>query len=419
MLDRFGALLVERGGEADTTINELLLEAGQGLLSHRGTDEADLAARLGAAGTFRRQPAPGAAPDGEDEEQDPNDRPRGHAGDEEFTDDPALLLAEWEALPSDEGLCLSAANAVSAPEILGALLHVAVGSDDARRVDRIFAFAASALARDPRPGTDVLRQYVRSLGHRADAAESHGLERLVGFARRIGRADVLRSEGVLGPESVEAWFPRYFAAYLDALDPDFASDRDELRRVLARLAGPAFDDAARDLCAEAAPLGQAPVERWLGEGDVGLLPLARLALLAGGPALKERAVEFLRRSLANRREAIGLLLDAEGARLAPDHLLALASPEADGSYPDRVREQAVALACAFVARTRGRKDLAERRARAIRQTAALAPAQAERMARGVLRDRRLGLLPAEPRVVREAARSALASVGRREGSVHV
>lgn len=337
-------------------------------------------------------------------------RERGHAGDEQVTEDLASFHLELDRLGPP--VPVPVGELESPAEQLGVLLHLLVHDAAPERLPGLARALARLTPTADSPLQGVLRRVLEALALRADGpGEAPALQRLLTSLREAGGLPLLRAAGWLGPERVRESFPTDFVLYVDALDLAREGDADELVRVLAEVGPERLAAAAPVLTAPGGLLAPERAEALLRVRRPGLAPLVRVLSERGGATLRPAVIGWLR-ALA-LREPEGRALDLlDDPASVPSAYVDLLLDLLQGRPPSPSGQALVAsLLARFLRRTAGQATRTARRLEALQLLGTFAVPEAHQALCEVAYARRWLVVPREPRPLRLAARRALAARG--------
>lgn len=295
-------------------------------------------------------------------------------------DDVAALEVELAALPYDLGLALESLD--DAPEALGVYLHLLATFEDDAEAVHLHAPLARLVREAGARGRDVLAAHLApgSSGERAR-------ERLTRFLCDFDLLGVLIEHGAFDLELAARQFPEGFPAWLARLDLARADDHARLCELLAHVGPQRALRAGPRLFGEARLGDPARAAAILARPHPALIPVARLLLARGVPALTERVARYVRELDLPLCEArlFALLEDAE---LPAEVLAGLLDPPRTPAARESLRTRAVECLCELVesAEPAG----AGRRLAAARLLAELGGARVRARLEAVLREAREG-----------------------------
>lgn len=389
-------------------LEEALQSDGLSTSSLEDRSEVDLRALVYAASRrlfARAMPSPNAAPLEEREE-------RGHAGDDEVSEDLSSLLLELNGLPIVHTWQLDHSAIDHRGEQVRMLLRFALDTEDVEEGTNLRAAARKILSKCTEQDYDALRDVVTEFaGPEVDEAQRVGALRFFSDTRQ---ARLLRHIGVLSSAAVIESFPRDFGLYIDSIDLTRVEDRAELGSVLdaitpERVLGsiPTLTKGPDSL------LIQGRGQRLLNLAVPSALPFVEVILALDDRASRDMVVSYLR-AIGGDSAAVALLQVMEISSSAPVAYLRDAARclQYGGIFPTVLTHQVDVL----------KRQLAtpalplRARLNAVRALGRIGGLEANVALRDLLR-KRWGIFSVERREIRDAAQHALERMAERsEGS---
>lgn len=229
------------------------------------------------------------AGEGEKKEEVDEEQPKGHAGDEKFTDDLDAFLREVAELPPP---LLRIDLEESPAEQLGVCLHQLFTADDEDHVRNVQPRVVELLNDTDPDRLGLVKQTIGLITE--PSTETTKADRLLKLLRQEQFAHILRSSLVLPTDFVAATFPSQFCLFLDSLDPEDTSAQQRLDEVLARLPRRIIVAKSKALIDDGVD-EPARVQVILGHPTTERLPLLELLLLHGDRLHRDEIIQFLRK----------------------------------------------------------------------------------------------------------------------------
>lgn len=382
---------------SDAEILQLMFEASQGLLG-----------RSEERGREHLVPEVEHHVDGDGPDRPPKRRSTSasaHARrDAEITDDHAAFLRELAELPPPTTEPLTADRIGDPAEQTGVFLHF-LHDDDGEEYHAFAERALVAQLEEASPAEmQVLGQYLATPPDEAEAARRRRLEDVL---RRNRVGATLRGRGLITPERVLETFPEAFGLYLESLDPEQAEDRAELETVASSLGVLRIREAREALLGAEHVLEASRLDRLLAAPSRSLLPFYRLALEQGVSSQRQRVVGALRRMYKTQDVACLLFVFDTPEQLPVWYTRALTEPSHRAGFDGAIRAQITQALIGFIRETAGDLRRVDRRVYAIQNLLHFMTSEAVLLLEEILRARTFGIVPREPKHVRQVARQIL------------
>jgi hypothetical protein len=347
------------------------------------------------------------------EEAEIEERAQGHAGDEAIVGDLDAFREELGALPPAPRLTLGRTDVDRNAEQLGVYLYYLVRLKSRRKLDHLAAPLTQQLRRAKGEDLRVLRTYLDPL-FRSPRIEGQGgdPERVLAFLVDAGLVRLVRTCGALTTKRAREAFPRHFGLFLDLLDPDDARDQRELVQLARSLGTQGILEHADALWTDDVLLHADRRRRLLSVGHQTIMPFARIVLDRSAGALRGNVIRFLRVMKLEAKEAKPLWLANNATSLDDEYLLALLSPNADGTYPDEIVTRAAREIGRWLRETRDGGASIDRRAYAVQCLRDFDLEITRDYLEEIVGARKLLFVPREARAVRKVAQDILAHRGR-------
>jgi hypothetical protein len=289
-------------------------------------------------------------------------------------------------------------------ELLGVYLHLLTTLELDREAQLLHAPLARRMREAGASGRPLLERHLAPLRDPSPGPEGErARRRLTGFLRDFDLMRVLADHGAFSAELAAERFPEDFDLWLEGLDLARAEDHAQVCALLEQVGSPRVLRAGPLLFAEARLADPARAALLLSRPHAALVPVARLLLARGVPALALLVARFVRALAPSVPEAclLELLDDTE---LPGDVLAGLLDPPRTPAALAALRVRAAACLCELVERPGA--DLARRLAAARALAGHDDPAARARIA-SLLAGGALGRLERDGEALAQALRDAL------------
>ncbi|MCA8955352.1 MAG: hypothetical protein KDC87_04720 [Planctomycetes bacterium] len=341
------------------------------------------------------------------------DLPEGRPGDEKIHEDLDAMLAEYHALPDGDELELRLEDEIYPRETAGVCLFQIVNSDDEDVVRNAMQLLAKLIAKRPEI-SDLLCSYVEMcVSEQGLTKEYENYWRVIDFIQDQGLDTLLEGRDFLRPEVVATTFPHQFVPFLDSLNSTQQDDLDKLTEACRVIGRKRLRAETEFLVHKKALITKSRVKTILSVNSDHVLPLVQMIVEHGEEWVRGPVAKFIFDRNTPTKEAAALLAVRPLSDLDPQYLAALCEPYLGRKQRMWLWDRSAYLLRKYLRRTADSDEPTKRRITAIDMLGLLPSLENLEALRAVAKEGPRLMLTADQRMLRKAAKDAVAAMQRR------